>query len=236
MSGRTAPLVIAVSGPDGAGKSSLVADLIPALRRRGLATATAYCYGCVVCRRFGALAGTGMGTPGRGGCARIRTFLDRSHALADAAELTGRLAGARFRARAAARRGRAAVVTDRGPLDGLAKFDPAPGSWPAAFFTRLSRNYDLTLLLDASPDILATRDGEHTAAQLNDLRDRYLCWQRRLPRVAFLGAEARPEEVAAEALQLVLSGDLPYPPRPEDLRYSPRPDDPRGWQGERHAG
>ena len=235
MSGRTAPLVIAVSGPDGAGKSSLVADLIPALRSRGLATATAYCYGCVVCRRFGGPDVTRMGTPGPGGCTRTRTFLDWSHALVDAAELTGRLAGARFRARVAARRGRAAVVTDRGPLDGLAKFDPALGSWPAALFTRLSRKCDLTLLLDASPDILAARDSEHTAAQLNDLRGRYLCWQRRLPGVAFLGAEARPEEVTAEALQLVLSGDLPYPPRPADLPYPPRPDDARGWQ-ERHAG
>jgi hypothetical protein len=227
MSGRQATLIIAVSGPDGAGKSSLVADLVPALRRRGLPTATAYCYGCVVCRRFGAPGATTTGTPGRRGRTGMRTFLSQSHALVDAAELTGRLAGARFRARAAARRGRAAVVTDRGPLDGLAKFDPAPGSWPAALFTRLSRSYDLTLLLDARPDTLTTRDGEHTAVQLTELRGRYLRWQRRLPGVACLGAEGRPEEVAAEALHLVLSEDRSVPAQAAQRE---------AWTEERHAG
>lgn len=52
MRDRKAALIIAVSGPDGAGKSSLVADLVPALRSRGLAATTAYCYGCVFCRHL----------------------------------------------------------------------------------------------------------------------------------------------------------------------------------------
>jgi hypothetical protein len=144
----------------------------------------------------------------------------------DAAELTGRLLAARFRVGVAARRRHAAVVTDRGPLDGLAKFDPAPGSWPAVLFTRLGRCYDLTLLLDGRPDILAARDGEHTAIQLTELRDRYQCWERRLPGVAYLGAEGRPERVTSEALRLVL-GDDPSARR--------QPDNAVAWQEEPHA-
>jgi hypothetical protein len=226
MRPRRAPLIIAVSGPDGCGKSSLVADLIAALRMRGLAATTAYCYGCVICRRFGALGPTAAGRPGRREPTGISSRLSRPHALVDAAELTGRLLAARFRARVAARRRYAAVVTDRGPLDGLAKFDPAPGSWPAVLLTRINRSYDLTLLLDARPDILATRDGEHTAVQLNDLRSRYQRWERRLPGVAYLGTEVRPERVASEALRLVL-GDGPF------HSYQTRQ---RGaWKEERHA-
>lgn len=205
MSHKRAPLIIAVSGPDGAGKSSLVADLIPALRMRGVAVTTAYCYGCVICRHLGVPGLTATGRPGRREPMGISSLLSRPHALVDAAELTGRLLAARFRARVTARMRYAAVVTDRGPLDGLAKFDPAPGSWPAVLFTRINRSYDLTLLLDARPDILATRDGDHTAGQLNDLRSRYQLWKRRLPGVAYLGTEARPERVASEALRLVLS-------------------------------
>lgn len=215
MSGRKAALIIAVSGPDGAGKSSLVADLVPALRSRGLAATTAYCYGCVFCRRLGRPGPVAAGRPGRPEPAGIISLLSRPHALVDAAELAGRLLTARFRARVAARKRPAAVVTDRGPLDGLAKFDPAPGSWSAVLFTRLGRCYDLTLLLDGRPEILAARDGEHTVIQLTDLRGRYQRWERRLPGVAYLGAEARPGRAASEALRLALS-DGPFPRRQAD--------------------
>lgn len=207
MSQREAPLIVAVSGPDGAGKSSLVADLILAMRMRGLAAQTAYCYGCVFCRRFGASGPAARRTPGRCGLMGASSLLSGPHALLDAAELTGRLLGARFRARIAAGKRRPAVVTDRGPLDGLAKFDPAPGSWRAVLFTRINRSYDFTLLLDGRPDILAARDGEHTAMQLNDLRCCYRRWQGSLPGVAYLGTEAARESVASEALRLVLTDD-----------------------------
>ena len=226
MRNRKATLIIAVSGPDGAGKSSLVADLLPALRSRGLAVTPAYCYGCVFCRRCGRPGRAAAWGPGRPEPAGIISLLSRPHALVDAAELAARLLAARFRAKVAARKRPTAVVTDRGPLDGLAKFDPAPGSWPAVLFTRLGRCYDLTLLLDGRPDILAARDGEHTAIQLTDLRGRYQRWERRLPGVAYLGAEARPERVASEALRLALS-DSPFPRRQAGSALA--------WPKERHA-
>jgi LmbE family N-acetylglucosaminyl deacetylase len=204
---RNAALVVAVSGPDGTGKSSLVEDLVPALHGRGLAAVTAYCYGCVFCRRVRTPMPASTGGRGRRGLTWALSLLGRSHALVDAAELAGRLAGARFRARVTARNRRAVVVTDRGPLDGLAKFDPAPGSRAAALFTRIGRSYDLTLLLDAGPDVLAARDGEHTAAQLSEARKRYQRWERLLPAVERLGTQERPERVAAEALRRVLSDD-----------------------------
>jgi hypothetical protein len=215
VSDRKAVLTIAVSGPDGAGKSSLVADLIRALRSRGLAASAAYCYGCVFCRHLGAPGSAAPARPGRHAPAGIRSLVSRPHAVVDAAELTARLLAARLRAGVAARRRPVAVVTDRGPLDGLAKFDPPPGSWPAALFTRLSHCYDLTLLLDGRPEILATRDSEHTDIQLAELRRRYQRWARRLPGVAYLGAEARPESVTSEALRFVLS-DAPFPRREAD--------------------
>ena len=39
MSGRGAPTVVGLSGPDGAGKSSVLADLTAALGREGLVPA-----------------------------------------------------------------------------------------------------------------------------------------------------------------------------------------------------
>nr|WP_250770740.1 hypothetical protein [Streptomyces sp. MSC1_001] len=46
------PLLVAVSGPDGAGKSSLVGRLAELLAERGLTVVTLHCYGCFLCRRF----------------------------------------------------------------------------------------------------------------------------------------------------------------------------------------
>ncbi|MFF7133785.1 glycosyltransferase family 4 protein [Streptomyces sp. NPDC008196] len=123
----------------------------------------------------------------------------------DAAELSLRLATATVRMRLTGRGRPTAVVTDRGPLDGLVKFDPAPGSGLAAVLTRLLKTYQVTLLLDAEPEVLAARDGESAVGPLTDLRDHYrrrASWQQY---VTLVDAAAPPETVAAEAVGRVLA-------------------------------
>ncbi|HUZ35713.1 MAG TPA: glycosyltransferase [Streptosporangiaceae bacterium] len=191
-------LVLAISGPDGSGKSSLARELAGELGTRGFAVATAYCYGCVLCRRV---------VPGRSRphapAAGRWPWPRRAHALLDATELAVRLAWARLAAGRRAHGRPAAVVTDRGPLDGLAKFGPPPGSLAAALFARISRRYDLVLLLDAPPGVLAARDREHSRGELAAWRDSYRGWARRLPSCARLDTSARPPAaVAAEAAAL----------------------------------
>jgi glycosyltransferase involved in cell wall biosynthesis len=113
------------------------------------------------------------------------------------------------RGRAALRPGRrpAVVVTDRGPLDGLAKFEPAPGSLAAALFTAAGKRYDLVLLLDAPADVLATRDGDHPPEELDKWRNRYRAWARSVPDLVRLDTRDRqPAVVAAEAARVILAG------------------------------
>jgi glycosyltransferase involved in cell wall biosynthesis len=182
--------------------------MMPALRDLGLHPVTAYCYGCVLCRRFPDSGQTQQPASEEGGRRRfsqVRSAVDRAHSLVDAAELAVRLAEAGLRARIR-RRGRpAVVVTDRGPLDALVKFDPAPNSRRAALFARLAGRYDAALLLDAAPDVLAARDLEHTVDQLDDYRSRYLRWGLRLPSVVRLDAGLPPSAVVSEAVKAVLS-------------------------------
>jgi glycosyltransferase involved in cell wall biosynthesis len=127
-------------------------------------------------------------------------LVSRAHALLDAAELAVRLEWARLRASCAAFPLPAAVITDRGPLDGLAKFDPPPRSLAAAVFTWLGRRYDLLFLLDAPGSVLASRDGEHSGRELDRSRLRYRHWARSLPPGIRLDVGARSlGAVAAEA-------------------------------------
>jgi glycosyltransferase involved in cell wall biosynthesis len=123
----------------------------------------------------------------------------------DAAELALRLANATTWARLTGRGRPTAVVTDRGPLDGLVKFDPAPRSGLAAVFTWLSRAYRLTLLLDAEPAVLVERDGESAIGPLTDLRDHYRRWASLSRSVTVVDAGAPPAAVAAEAVARVLA-------------------------------
>ena len=112
------------------------------------------------------------------------------------------------RGRAALRPGRrpVAVITDRGPLDGLAKFEPAPGSLAAALFTAVGRRYDLAFLLDAPADVLAARDGDHSARELDEWRDRYRTWARLMPVLVQLDTRDRePPAVAAEAARMIFA-------------------------------
>ncbi|MEU0243344.1 glycosyltransferase [Streptomyces sp. NPDC006235] len=203
---RNRPLLVCVSGPDGAGKSSLVGRMATNLRGHGYAVATQYCYGCVVCRRLPqSIRSRFTASPGkpRSIASGIGTWAGRLHGWVDVAELTAALAEARVRARLTSRGGPAAVVTDRGPLDGLVKFDPAPGSRLAAAFARLARTYEITLLLDAEAEVLAERDGEYAIEPLAKFRDRYRQWATRLPSVRRVDADAPPATVAAEAMGCV---------------------------------
>jgi glycosyltransferase involved in cell wall biosynthesis len=196
---RRDQMVVAVSGPDGAGKSTLAQQLASRLSAGEFSVATAYCYGCLFCRR------SSRG-PGRGGSSRAgrRSWISRCHALVDVTELMIKLASARGRAALRPGRRPVAVVTDRGPLDGLAKFEPAPGSLAAALFTAASKRYDLELLLDAPADVLAARDRGHSAQELDDWRNRYRTWARFVPAVVRLDTRDRePAAVAAEAARVI---------------------------------
>ncbi|MFF7375113.1 glycosyltransferase [Streptomyces massasporeus] len=198
------PLLVCVSGPDGAGKSSLVGRMTADLREHGYAVATQYCYGCVVCRRLPQrIRSRFTASPGesRSLASGIGMWAGRLHGWVDAAELAAVLAGATARTRVTSRGRPAAVVTDRGPLDALVKFAPGPGSRLAAAFARLARTYDVTLLLDAEPEVLAERDGDYPVGPLAKCRDRYRQWAGRLPSVRRVDAAAPPEAVAAEALR-----------------------------------
>lgn len=187
--------VISVSGPDGSGKSSLTRRLALELGARGYRVATTYCYGCFLCRRT-ADASSHHGRRGRRG----RSLVSRAHALLDAAELALRLESARLRASGTASSAPSAVITDRGPLDALAKFDPPPRSLAAALFIWLGRRYDLLFLLDAPGTVLASRDGDHSARQLDRSRLRFQHWARTLPPGIQLDVGARSlDAVTAEA-------------------------------------
>ncbi|MEU0222571.1 hypothetical protein ABZ281_49590, partial [Streptomyces sp. NPDC006265] len=209
------PLLVCVSGPDGAGKSSLVARMTTDLRAHGYAVTTQYCYGCVVCRRLPQrMRSRFTASPGKPGSASsgIGAWVGRMHGWVDAAELSAGLARARLRARLTSRGRPAAVVTDRGPLDGLVKIAPSPGSRLAAAFARLARTYQVSLLLDAEPQVLAERDGEYVRGALASCRDRYRQWAARLPSVRLVDAAASPDAVAAEALTWVPASRVSSPP------------------------
>lgn len=174
-------MIIGISGPDGAGKSSAVAGLVRAHQPR---VSSVYLYGCIVCNRMPPAApSTGSGR------ARPR-WIDLAHSVADALELLIRLALARRRA--------PVVITDRSPLDGLARHDPAPGSLTHRLYMRAASRYDVIFLLDADASVLARRDAEHPTADLQRARDSFNVWSRRLTNVTRV-------DVADEPVNAVVS-------------------------------
>jgi glycosyltransferase involved in cell wall biosynthesis len=208
-------LLVAVSGPDDSGKTTLVAHVVTALRRRGCTVTRTYCYGCVMCRRFRGRPRSGRQT---GPPSPLGTWFDGVHARVDASEIALRLTAARLRAsvRGLGRRP-SVIVTDRGPLDCLAKFDPPADSRTAALLRRLAGPYDLTLLLEshagepAGDDTVAGRDpGRHW-------QERYRRWARSSADVVALDARATtPTRAADAALQLMATrgkGLRPEQPR-----------------------
>ncbi|MEV5974004.1 glycosyltransferase family 4 protein [Streptomyces sp. NPDC051921] len=225
---RTTPLLVAVSGPDRTGTSSLVPALAGLLRRRGFAVTTVHCHGCVVCRWFPVPPRVReTGEPGRTGAGEwARRFvrperrgprLRRAHAFVEAGELALRIGAARLRVSVAARGRPAVVVTDRGPLDGLVEFDPPPGRGAAERFARIADRYDLTLLPEARPGAPAG-SGREEARPPADRWARHRAWAGRLPRVTLLDGENPPETVAAAALERVLDS---VPPSADGARRDP---------------
>ncbi|MEU6932450.1 glycosyltransferase [Streptomyces sp. 2RAF24] len=222
--GPHGPLLVGVSGPDNTGKSSLVRALAGLLRQRGFAVATTHCYGCFLCRGFpvpprvrdeGGPGETGRtGRSGKTGAdewarrsahpERRGSRFRRAHAFLDAGELALRIRVARLRVGLRARGRPAVVVTDRGPLDGLVKFDLAPGRGAARTFARAAEGYDLTLLLEACPDTLNGRGWEAAAGSPAAWWARYRAWAARLARVARVDGERPAPLVAVAALEHVL--------------------------------
>ncbi|MFG2334397.1 glycosyltransferase family 4 protein [Streptomyces sp. NPDC048604] len=201
-------LLVTVSGPARSGTSSLVRRLAALLRSRGFGVGTARGHVCFLCHRFN-------GPPRvrereeewahrRYGPVRSRSRRRRAHALVHAAELSARTGAARLLVRVRAHGRPAVVVTDGGPLDALASFDPNPGSTVAALYSSLSRNRDLTLLLEVSAATLAARGWARNWPSPHALRERYKAWAHRLPDVAPLDGEAPPAVLARDALDFVL--------------------------------
>ncbi|MFH8623191.1 glycosyltransferase [Streptomyces vietnamensis] len=206
------PLLVAVSGPDDAGGSSLVRRLATLLGERGVTVVTVRCHGCLLCRRLPVPPRVrDAGEPGRGGWARRATDPERrgswprrAHALLDAAELAARVTAARLLARARARGGQAVVVTDHGPLDGLVRSGLPDSSGAASAFRWIDRRYGLTLLVETGPDTPRGRGLEEIAGPPAAPWTRYRGWSRRLSGIARLDGERAPSLVAGVALERVL--------------------------------
>ncbi|MFN2581404.1 MAG: hypothetical protein ABR498_01525 [Candidatus Dormibacteria bacterium] len=184
--GRRRRVLVGVSGPDGAGKTTLVAGITASRQSHG-PTVRTYTYGCVICRTFGGRDDASVPP-------RVRPRKQRLHPLVDALELTLRLRLADVRARRDHDNGRTSrdeitVITDRSPLDALAKHDLPPSSLATRWFLRLANRYDRILCLDAPAATLAAQDGEHTEAQLEDQRARFARWSRLIPAAARVPAE-----------------------------------------------
>jgi len=174
--------LLGVSGPDGSGKTTLVAALRGAAELEEATVTSLHPYGCVICRRWpvgnATAAPTGTATPApaarRHGDALLTLAL-RVHPVVDAAELNLRLTGVRLWMRLNGIRRRdlpALVITDRSPLDALAKHRAA-GPLVTDWFLGLARRYDRILLLDADPEELARRDNDHSTTELLGQRGRF---------------------------------------------------------------
>ncbi|MGW8762571.1 glycosyltransferase family 4 protein [Streptomyces sp. NPDC055815] len=212
MTGFRGPLLVAVSGPDDAGTSSLVRRLGGLLRERGVTVVTVHCHRCFLCRRLPVPPRVrATGKPGGDVWARRASDperrgprLRRAHAFLEAAELTARITAARLFARARAHGGRAVVVTDRGPLDGLVRFDPPASSRTASAFRRIAAGYALTLLVETGPGTRLGRGREETGGPSTARWRRYRSWSLRMTDIARLDGARAPSLVAGAALERIL--------------------------------
>jgi len=207
--------VIGLAGPDGSGKSTTAVALKQKLAADGAAVSSTYGYGCFACRR------APTATARRSGISRgsSRSPWVQVHALVDALELGMRLLAAVQRARVKARRPgmrrragdrslpvRRIVVTDRSPLDSLVKYDLPPASLPSRCFLALAHRYGAIFVLDAPAEVLAARDHDHRAEDLEPVRATFARWASRLPNATTMDVTDAP---AVEAVRQVLSKTLP---------------------------
>lgn len=178
---RPRPFVLGLSGPDGVGKTTVASVVRSQLVDAGYAVAGTYLYGCVACRRSARGRGTTLRVRARPTSSFMRA-LQACHAFVDALELGLRLRAACRRAAAEGRP--TVVVADRTPVDGLAKHNPGRTSLGRVLYERLGKRFDAIVLLDEDPEVLAARDGQHVAADLQQWRDRFASWAGVLGNVA----------------------------------------------------
>ncbi len=199
------PIVVGISGPDGAGKTRLATALAERLVADGRAVVRVHPYGCVICRRLPAsYRNEPAEANGRSShrLIRVRRAIHVIHGLIDAAELGLRLRRVRAEADAGATpRRRPVVIADRSALDGLVKFRPRRGALLDRVFLRLALGFDTILLLRASPSTLAWRDGEHAERVLAVLAERFDMAASDLPSVRPIDAEQPFEDVLADAAE-----------------------------------
>ncbi|MFC4472673.1 glycosyltransferase [Streptomyces xiangluensis] len=209
------------------------------MRENGFEVTRAHCYGCFVCRRFPdnsehgqhrvLEAGRGQlqdGAPVHGLSAWFGTWLKAVHARMDALDIRVQLGAARLRS-SVRRRGRPVlIVTDRGPLDSLAKFDPPEGSRTAALFRRLADRYDVTLLLDPHSGSGTPSESlsEHPSDQTGryEWEGRYRRWTRSITRVVTFAAPKNTPASAEMALRFVrerVAARNPHPDQPPARRH-----------------
>jgi hypothetical protein len=234
--GGEPPLIVALSGADGSGKSTVAAALAARLEAEGHAVVSVYTYGCVVCRRVPrplrlTVAG-GRRIGGRPQAEPLLRILNGMHAVVDAAELRVRLwaavrAAHRARAGQAHRRRisrdgnagprpgvhvageassaiparpcppRPVVVAERSPLDGLVKYDPAPGTVASRALRGAASAYAMVVWLDAPAALLVERDHEHEVVVLQVLASRFARFASTLPRVLRADAAAPVADVVS---------------------------------------
>lgn len=202
-------VVVGISGPDGAGKTSLVGELERRFRARGHRVATTYLYGCVFCRR--APASAELAPPRDRKQGRGERLFRLAHGLVDAFELAIRLSLARRRlglGRGGTTGSAGVLLTDRSPLDGLVKHQPLPGSLVERLYLRLVRRFDLVLELEAPTAVLVARDAEHDAPILAVQAARHARIRAWLPQAISIATGTRTTaEVADEAEGLIRSLD-----------------------------
>jgi hypothetical protein len=236
------PLVIALSGADGSGKSTVATALVSRLEAEGHAVVSVYTYGCVVCRRIPKpLRLTVAGGRPMGGSLRterVLRILNEMHAVVDAAELRVRLRaavrmarnkparepsrcpasrddsiGARSRSRPAGEpppppsvehcAPRPIVVAERSSLDGLVKYDPAPGTVASRALRSAASGYAMVVWLDAPATLLVERDHEHDLVVLVVLASRFERYASTLPRVLRADAAAPVADVVSTIVDRV---------------------------------
>jgi thymidylate kinase len=187
LQGSTKPLVAArrrgvsvvLLGPDGAGKSTTAA-----------AFATTYPFGAA--HLYGGHYGRPLrippGVPGLGLAVRLARQL-RTDAVATGHRLRGRVA-----------------VYDRHAYDAMVR--PAGPTGRRArvrrrLLSRLALTPDLVVVLDASPELLFRRSGEHSVEQLAQQRGGYLDLAAALPHAVVVDAHHDPEQVRRDVTSAV---------------------------------